>query len=103
MRPSFGRCSPFAECLKADIGRCTSPLERNAWAFEWNRNFRVAGLFGDTESITALLEDLPMLGIHTVYEGPDRRLRMRTEQPLADKDDVLFDAPLSAVSAGASA
>jgi hypothetical protein len=74
-----------------------------AWAIEWNRNFRLAGFFGDTESIAALLEDLPNLGIHTVHEGPDRWLRMRTEQPLADDDDVLFDAPLSAVSAGAAA
>ncbi len=74
-----------------------------AWAIEWNRNFRLAGFFGDPEAIAALLGDLPKLDIHTLHEGPDRWLRMRTEQPLADDDDVLFDAPLSAVSAGAAA
>ncbi|WP_374595242.1 HNH endonuclease [Sphingosinicella sp.] len=74
-----------------------------AWAIEWNRNFRLAGFFGDPEAIAALLGDLPKLDIHTIHEGPDRWLRMRTEQPLADDDDVLFDAPLSAVSAGAAA
>ena len=74
-----------------------------AWAIEWNRNFRLAGFFGDTASIATLLEDLPKLGIHTVHKGPDRWLRMRTEQPLADDGDVLFNAPLSTVSGGAAA
>lgn len=65
-----------------------------SWAMEWNRNFRLAGFFGDEASVRDMLRDLPSLDLQTVSEAPGRWLRMRTEVPVADEDDTLFANPI---------
>lgn len=64
-----------------------------AWALEWNQNFRLAGFFGDQQVISETLKTMPALEVSTVREGPDGWMRMRTEVPLAEMEDVLFDDP----------
>jgi hypothetical protein len=65
-----------------------------SWAMEWNQNFRLAGFFGDTDVLREILKGLPALDIETISEGPNQWLRVRTEVPLAEEDDVLFTNPL---------
>lgn len=64
-----------------------------AWALEWNFCFRLAGFFGDEETITALVSDCPKLEMMVLHNGPDGWVRGRQEVPLPDEDDHLFDEP----------
>jgi len=62
-----------------------------AWAMEWNRNFRLAGFFGLDDSAKAIVDDAPPLKLDTLSETPTSWLKVRTEIPLADDADHLFD------------
>lgn len=64
-----------------------------AWALEWNRNFRLGGFFGDEDAMRELAATLPPLVVETLHETPGVVLRYRTETPLAEADDHLFDFP----------
>ena len=68
-----------------------------AWVIEWNRNYRLAGFFGDPEVLEALTVDGPRLVKHVVYEGPNGWMRMREETPLAESDDTMFTDPIAPI------
>jgi hypothetical protein len=61
-----------------------------SWAVEWNDCHRLVGYFGPQESAQALAQELPGIGVQSVFEGPNRWLRQRAEQPLNEEDDILF-------------
>lgn len=67
-----------------------------SWAVEWNDTYRLVGYFGNLEAATALLAELPKLDVHSVLESPNRWIRRRVEQPLAEEDDTLFVASSAA-------
>jgi hypothetical protein len=64
-----------------------------AWAMEWNHNFRLAGFFGEEAALHELQAKVPQLAVEVVHETPDSWLRVRTEVPLAEDQDHLFDRP----------
>ena len=64
-----------------------------AWAIEWNKNFRLAGFFGDTGALQQLFGDMPDLPMTSVADGPDCGLSFRTEIALEPCDDSLFATP----------
>lgn len=64
-----------------------------SWAFEWNKNVRAAGFFGDEAAARAVANGFAKLPTFSVVEGPDSFLRMRWETPLAPADDKLFYWP----------
>ena len=67
-----------------------------AWALEWNRNYRLAGFFGDEEKAKTVVSALPRLKGWFAGEGVDKEGRpyrdtMRVDVPLADEEDHYFD------------
>lgn len=64
-----------------------------AWAIEWNHGFRVAGFFGDEEALRELRTTAPKLKLDVLHESANTWLRVRTEIPLREEDDHLFDDP----------
>lgn len=62
-----------------------------AWAIEWNKNYRLVGFVGEPAELQAERDAVPPLEMQSLYENPDRYLRMRTETPLAPEKDTLFD------------
>lgn len=74
-----------------------------AWAMEWNQGFRLTGFIGDPGELKGIFQNLPKLDLTSVHEGQDQWLRMRTEVPLDEADDTLFDNPLDRVSASVAA
>jgi len=73
------RCHPSAECW--------------SWALEWNHALRIIGFFGEREPAQELTDSLPQPQIMTVFQSPERTVRMREEIELAPADDILFQPP----------
>ncbi|HKO56341.1 MAG TPA: hypothetical protein VJ276_10720 [Thermoanaerobaculia bacterium] len=64
-----------------------------SWALEWNQNIRVIGFFGEEESALPIKGEMPELPMNVVGTLPGGGvLRMRSEVPLKEEDDVLFYA-----------
>lgn len=63
-----------------------------AWALEWNRNLRLAGLLGDEAALRTVAESLPPL---TAPKGYGQ------EVPLPEDEDHLFEGPEPPVSGDA--
>jgi len=64
-----------------------------AWALEWNRNYRVAGFFGDREAAQQLVNTFPKVELATLHETATGFVRIRHDVPLRDEDDKLFNVP----------
>lgn len=58
-----------------------------------DRNFRLAGFFGDEMALRELQGTAPALKVETVHESPNSFLRFRQETALAEADDHLLDGP----------
>lgn len=67
-----------------------------SWAVEWNDTYRLVGYFGNLEAARVLFAELPQLEVNSVLEGPNRWVRHRVEQSLAEEDDTLFVASAAA-------
>lgn len=65
-----------------------------AWALEWNRNFRLAGFFGEEEALRELADQAPRLEVETLHESSNSFSRFRRETPVAEADDDLFASPI---------
>lgn len=63
-----------------------------AWALEWNRAYRVAGLAGDEDSLQEIFTRLPTLQFSQLNQR-DNYLRFRSEIPLSESDDIMFEPP----------
>ncbi|MFD1983312.1 HNH endonuclease [Mesorhizobium newzealandense] len=72
------------------ITRKHPSAETWAWALEWNHNRRLIGFFGEREPAQAIVDRLPRLRKHTVYQAPNESLSYRTDVPLNEEDDTLF-------------
>jgi hypothetical protein len=73
-----------------------------AWAVEWNKNFRLVGFAGEKADAEPHFEAVPPLEM-TVYHQEDKRwIRGRTEVPLTEEDDTLFDVDHIREPAGSS-
>ncbi len=64
-----------------------------SWAMEWNKTFRLAGFFGNTERLQEILLNLPPLDFIPLPNSQGRDLRIRKEIALSDQDDTLFVRP----------
>lgn len=61
-----------------------------SWAFEWNKNLRVIGFFGEEALVREVYGELPAMHYETINTGDGETWRHRREQPLQDTDDQLF-------------
>jgi hypothetical protein len=71
-----------------------------SWALEWNKNYRLSGMFGDEDKAVSVAATLPKLKVWFAGEGSDEMGRpyrdtRRVEVPLADENDRLFGTPAS--------
>ena len=62
-----------------------------SWALEWNHNLRVVGFFGDSEAYTRVAADLSKLELQQVPTSDGQKLAVRTDVPLLEGDDILFE------------
>lgn len=62
-----------------------------SWALEWNRNFRVVGLFGNMTAIEDTLSSLPRLDLQWMRSDSGDMLSVRTDVALLDENDNLFE------------
>lgn len=62
-----------------------------SWALEWNKNYRVIGLFGNKVSIENFNSVLPTSGSKIVYKNKAESVSYREEMPLSEDDDILFN------------
>jgi hypothetical protein len=62
-----------------------------SWAVEWNKSFRIFGFYGNEKLVGEGLKELPLLKTRSLLEEPDKFVRMRTEVPLSETDDSLFE------------
>ena len=69
-----------------------------AWALEWNRNFRLAGFFGDPSYYDQLTEAVPPLEMGDPHRDGNQIFRAREEVSLAPEEDHLFDSPIAAAA-----
>ena len=63
---------------------------------EWNRNYRLAGFFGDRDAAQEVVNAFPEMNVTTLHESPNRYIRMRKNVPLREGDDRLFEVAESA-------
>lgn len=61
-----------------------------AWAIEWNHNFRVAGFFGELDTVKPHIEAMPALQMDSLHESPNRFVRFHLDTPLSDSENTLF-------------
>jgi hypothetical protein len=61
-----------------------------SFALEWNRNYRLVGLFGDEAACAAEHNALPRLEPDSVHEDGPNLYLVRKGRPLDAGDDVLF-------------
>lgn len=64
-----------------------------AWALKWNRNYRLVGFFGEPEPMERLSAQIPPLPMESLSAWEGGHLKMRTDAPLLDEEDRLFDRP----------
>ena len=64
-----------------------------SWAFEWNKNVRAIGFFGDEVAARTVASKFAALPIFSIVEGPDAFVRAHWETRLASADDKLFCWP----------
>jgi hypothetical protein len=69
------------------IRRDPSGAEVWSFALEWNQSFRIAGFFGDPQTVPVYVKALPNMDMHRI--GPE--LRFREEIALPPNEDTLFD------------
>lgn len=75
--------------FKATIRR--SPrAEVWSWGLEWNQNYRLVGFFGNESEIQEISKEMPPLDIKHVADLPNGYIRMRSNIPLNEEEDVLF-------------
>lgn len=60
------------------------------WAFEWNKNFRILGFFGEETAVAEQLTKVPRIKVERIHVDGNSRMLFRTEVPLQPDDDVLF-------------
>lgn len=61
-----------------------------SWALEWNKNYRVIGLFGNKASIESFNSILPASEAKTVYKNKEESISFRREVLLPEDEDILF-------------
>ena len=61
-----------------------------SWALEWNHNHRIIGYFGNEDVVRSESEALPNLRAKIIHHGGEGMLAIRSEIPLAEKEDVMF-------------
>jgi hypothetical protein len=64
-----------------------------SWAFEWNKNIRAIGFFGDEQAAREIVAGFPPVPVVSVMERENDYLRLRWDSPLAESDDHLFAGP----------
>jgi len=62
-----------------------------SWALEWNRNLRVVGLLGEEDLAKSFTAELPELQYQAIETSDGSCWRRRTEEPLLDVEDELFN------------
>nr|WP_087575890.1 hypothetical protein [Sphingomonas sp. CDS-1] len=67
--------------------------ELASWAVEWNGRLRVFGLYGPAAEREAFVAALPKEAVDFVWGDTTNGFAWRTETPLAEADDLLFDLP----------
>ena len=72
------------------ISRRNLPLDLWSWAVEWNKNFRVCGFFGAEALVDEATAAMPKLRMKDVGSSGNSHFRMRMEEGLPDKEDILF-------------
>ena len=68
-----------------------------SWALEWNHSLRLIGAFGDSSAIQQFSSVLEPLIAHVVNHGNGSLTRIRTEVPLSEEGDILFEHHAPAV------
>lgn len=64
-----------------------------SFAFEWNHNCRVIGIFGDKSCAEKFSSELPVLGMKDAGQSIDGyKWRVRLETPLPQDKDIMFDS-----------
>lgn len=61
-----------------------------AWALEWNKYYRIMGFFGERKPAQIITDTFPSHDIITMGSGDGWSVKYRMEQPLEEKDDILF-------------
>lgn len=61
-----------------------------SWALEWNKNYRVIGLFGNNASIENFNSVLPTSGAKIFSKNKAESISYREEISLSEEDDILF-------------
>lgn len=62
-----------------------------SWALEWNQNYRVIGFFGEDAPVRSVLTNFPTLKTSTIAQGSNEFTSFRTETPLKESDDCMFE------------
>jgi len=75
--------------FKASIRR-SPEAELWSWALEWNYNYRLVGFFGNPEATKETSKEIPPLDIKHVTNIHNGNIRMRTNVPLKDEEDCMF-------------
>jgi hypothetical protein len=73
------------------VTRRKLPRDLWSWAVEWNRTLRVIGFFGAEELVNEAAANLPKLKMKEMGKSDKTSLRMRTEEPLPEAEDTLFE------------
>jgi hypothetical protein len=63
-----------------------------SWALEWNKNYRLAGFFGDQSAAESMVAKFSRPEMQTIKEQPGQtiRFRYREEIALTDDEDKIF-------------
>jgi hypothetical protein len=62
-----------------------------SWGLEWNHNYRLVGFFGDKNKIQQISQEIPSLNIDQIATLRNGFIRMRSNIPLDEREDVLFE------------
>jgi len=62
-----------------------------SWALEWNKNYRIIGLFGEDGPVDRVLRALPEIEFTPLSDEGDQKVGMRVEAPYDEENDLLFD------------
>lgn len=61
-----------------------------SWGLEWNKKYRIIGFLGEQEIAQKIVNTFLPIGAVTLAQGPNDYIKIKEDQALEEKDDLLF-------------